>query len=264
VHIVVDYASKSGVSKVALKQALLLKAFLVILSKYCPWSEFLSKIRHEYSRQLRLPFLNRTANIMLSPLLGFGLLRNADLVLAHQMSCCLYAKTQNVKKYVAYIHDLHYSPIPVTSFTKPLIRTLERKVLEKAELILTNSVNTSRALKRLYGLDSIIIHPGTDIPPSVPWQRPKRIIMVSRLSELKTMLPLATGLVKKLDCEVIIAGAWSRSIIGTKIPRNVRLIVDPEEHELTKLYMTSRVLVHMKRENFALPHSRPWLVEPRQ
>jgi len=37
-YIVVDYASKGGVSKVALKQALLLKASLVILSKYRPWS----------------------------------------------------------------------------------------------------------------------------------------------------------------------------------------------------------------------------------
>ena len=251
-HIVVDYASKGGVSKVALKQALLLQAILVVLSKYRPWLELLSNIKHKYSRQLKLPILNRTVNILLSPLLGFGLLRNAKLVLAHQMSCCLYVMTQGVK-YVAYIHDLHYSPIPITRFTKPLIQSLEIRALEKAELILTNSINTSQALKRLYGLNSIVIHPGVDVPPSIPWKRPRRILMVSRLSELKTMLPLATGLAKKLNCEVVIAGAWSRSIIGIKMPRNVRLIVDPEEHELTKLYMTSRVLVHMKPENFALP-----------
>ncbi|MHA1616845.1 MAG: glycosyltransferase [Candidatus Njordarchaeales archaeon] len=255
--ILVDSVTKGGIYRVAIIQAKYLKWKLVSMCNYRPWTELLENVSVEYLSTISIPKLQRTINILNAMFLKK--VNRQELTIAHQFDACYLAMRSKVK-YIGYIHDLHYSPIPQTRLTIPLIRKLEKKALEKAEIIISNSDNTKTQLESIYNLDSIVIEPTIievpNIDESVIKQKENTLLIVCRLSEVDKVLPVVEHIRRELsDLKIIIAGAYNQ-IIWKRVQKikklNIELKVDVSEKELRSLYLRSKAVLQPFGENFGL------------
>ena len=255
--ILVSSVTKGGVSRVAIMQAKYLKWRLISMCNYRPWTELLENISVEYLSTIRIPRLQRSINILNA--MFFRKVNSKHLTIAHQFDACYLAMRSKVK-YIGYIHDLHYSPIPQTRLTIPLIRKFEKKALERAEIIISNSNNTKVQLESVYNLDSIVIEPTIIEVPNVNKdaikQKENTLLIVCRLSEIDKVLPVIKHIRRELsDLKIVVAGAYNR-VIWRRMQKieelNIELKVDISEKELKALYLRSKVILQPFGENFGL------------
>ncbi len=255
--VLVSSISRGGISRVAIAQARHLKAKLIAMCRYRPWHELLKGLDVEYLCDLRVPRMYRTVNILVAMFLKK--VRERGLVIAHQLDSCVLAMRSKVR-YVAYIHDLRFSPIPSNRLTTPVLRRLERRALREARIVISNSHVTREQLESEYGVDSIVIEPTVVEVPMLDERtlslKEDMILFVCRLSELTCVVPAIEVIRKELDdVRVTVAGAWSREV--RKFERRLRelrveLNVDPSDEELRDLYLRSNVVVQPFPENFGI------------
>jgi glycosyltransferase involved in cell wall biosynthesis len=273
---IIPTASAGGLQRVAIEEAKFLQRIghnvklISLIRPVNPWNEFLQGISVEYLADFRgpTPFISE----MLNRNLFFikKIISDADIFICHNLPSC-YALMRSVKvpngRVIAYIHD----PIQFT-LTGNIFQILFSSVflkkrfathwLQDVDVILVNSKVSQRILEKELGLDSRILYPTlSSFANKVPTlHREKFFLSVGRIGFHPTYKIVLNILKRIPEMELVIAGSWSHSTKSIaemfssdlEINRRVKLIVNPTDGELARLYRSARAFLYPGVENFGM------------
>ncbi|BFI73745.1 glycosyl transferase [Nanoarchaeota archaeon] len=145
------------------------------------------------------------------------------------------------EKYAIYLHE--------TSLTNNikyfLVKNIEKKVLDNAEFIVTNSYWNKNILKE-FGYESEVIYPGCYPVEKLDYEREKIVLAVSTWDSGRKP-ELYGEIAKRIDAKFILAGHWAREDTKNEFIRKYGKYVEVtgkiSEEELNKLYDKASVLI---------------------
>ncbi|MGE5662089.1 MAG: glycosyltransferase family 4 protein [Ignavibacteriales bacterium] len=290
IRVITPSVSPGGLQRVAIEEAKFLRRIghnvklISLIRPVNPWNELLQGISVEYLADFRgpTPFISEMLNRNL--FLVKKITSDADIFICHNLPSC-YAVMRSIKvpngRIIAYIHDPIHFTLPGNIFqvlfrSASLKKTFAMRWLRDADVILVNSRRSQRILQKELGLNGRVLYPtlasfANKVPTS---HREKFFLSVGRIGLHPTYKILLHILKRIPEMELVIAGSWShtaKSIVemfssDSEMNRRVRLIANPTDEELTRLYRSARAFLYPGVENFnmsaleAVSHGCPIVV----
>lgn len=291
IDIISPSVSPGGLYRVAIEEAKFLQRIghnvrlISLIRPVNPWNELLQGISVEYLADFRgpTPFISEMLNRNLF-LVKKITSDDADIFICHNMPSC-YAVMRGIKvpngRIIAYIHDpIHFTLtgniFQILFRSDSLKKMFAMRWLQDVDVILVNSRRSQRVLAKELGLNSRVLYPtlasfANKVPTS---HREKFFLSVGRIGFHPTYKILLHILKRIPEMELVIAGSWShtaKKIVkmfssDLEINRRVKLIVNPTDEELARLYRSARAFLYPGVENFnmsaleAVSHGCPIVV----
>ncbi|MDQ3839879.1 MAG: glycosyltransferase family 4 protein [Thermoproteota archaeon] len=292
IDVITPSVSPGGLYRVAIEEAKFLRRIghdvrlISLIRPVNPWDELLQGISVEYLADFRgpTPFISEMLNRNL--FLLKKITSDADIFICHNLPSC-YSLMRSIKisnrssRIIAYIHD----PIEFTitgNIFQVLFRSISLKKmfamrwLRFIDVIIVNSRRSQKKLAKELGLNSRVLYPAL-APFSnkvTTSHREKFFLSVGRIGLHPTYKILLHILKRVPEMELVIAGSWSHTAkrivemfsSDSNINRRVKLIVNPTDEELARLYRSARAFLYPGTENFnmsaleAASHGCPILV----
>lgn len=180
-----------------------------------------------------------------------------DLVISSSHSFC--ANWVKVKgTHISYIHtpprflyegvnDQSWLKGPFSFIFKPylnFLRFLDKKKVEKINLLIANSKNVGQRIKKAYGLSSIVLYPPVDLKKNQKKRKADYYLFFSRLVKQKGIY-LAVETFNKLDKKLLVVGEGRELKKLKKMAnKNISFLGFVDERELTELISSSRALIY--------------------
>lgn len=274
IHIVIPSVSPGGLQRVAIEEARFLSRIghnvklISLIRPVNPWNDLLKEISIEYLADFRgpTPFISEMLNRNLFLVKKMKI--DADVIICHNLPSC-YTIMRSLKvsdgKVIAYIHDPIQFTLPGNIFqilfrSDSLKKIYAMRWLRDANIILVNSRRSQRMLQKELGLNGMVLYPtlasfANKVPTS---HREKFFLTVGRIGLHPTYKILLQILKRIPEMELVIAGSWShtaKSIVemfssDSEINRRVKLVANPTDEELAKLYRSARAFLYPGVENF--------------
>jgi glycosyltransferase involved in cell wall biosynthesis len=209
-----------------------------------------------------------------SPLLASLTLKEKfDVLISHGTYTCFTAEAIrkiHAIQYVMFVHDTAtyilskaYANTPL-AMLRALGTFVDRKTMENAALILTQSNFTMNQVKRIYNRGRVeVVYPGCKPVEHLPKKRENIVLMYTRWDRGKNPF-LAVKIAQRLkdiNVRIIVAGTWSQENVRSEIIRElearrlkdkVEVIDDVDENELENLFLKSKVWIHPIVEAFGM------------
>jgi glycosyltransferase involved in cell wall biosynthesis len=274
IDVVAPSVSPGGLYRVAIEEARFLQRIghnvklISLIRPVNPWEELLEGISVEYLANYKgpTPFIAEMLNRNL--FLVKKITSDADIFICHNLPSC-YSIMRSIKipngRIIAYIHDPIHFTLPGNIFQILFMSTSLKKMfamrwLRDVDVILANSRRSQRVLSKEIGLNSKVLYPtlasfANKVPTS---HREKFFLSVGRIGGHPTYKILLHILKRIPEMQLVIAGSWShtaKSIVemfssDLDINRRVKLIVNPTDEELARLYRSARAFLYPGVENF--------------
>ncbi|WP_016731428.1 glycosyltransferase [Saccharolobus islandicus] len=152
--------------------------------------------------------------------------------------------------YALYIHE---TALPLKEFKRLFTNFVEKQVLKKSKVIITNSEKNRKILKD-YGFNAKVVVPGCYPAPILPNERERIILAVATWDpsrKLEWYGKVARALSTK--AKIIIAGTWTREDTKRefikKFGNHVKIIENLTDDELRLLYLKASVLIRFGFSN---------------
>jgi glycosyltransferase involved in cell wall biosynthesis len=274
IDVIAPSISRGGLQRVAIEEAKFLQMIghnvklISLIRPVNPWNELLQGISVKYLADFRgpTPFLSEMLNRNL--FLLKKITSDADIFICHNLPSC-YAVMRGIKvpngRIIAYIHDpIHFTLtgniFQVFFRSASLKKMFALRWLQDVDVILVNSRRSQLMLQKEIGLNGRVLYPtlasfANKVPTS---HREKFFLSVGRIGLHPTYKILLHILKRIPEMELVIAGSWSHSAKSTvemfssdlEINRRVKLIANPTDEELARLYRSARALLYPGVENF--------------
>lgn len=276
IDVITPSVSPGGLYRVAIEEAKFLHRIghnvklISLIRPVNPWDELLQGISVEYLADFRgpTPFISEMLNRNL--FLLKKITSDADIFICHNLpSCYSLMRSINISnrssRIIAYIHD----PIEFTitgNIFQVLFRSISLKKmfamrwLRFIDVIMVNSRRSQKKLAKELGLNSRVLYP-TLAPFSnkvTTSHRENFFLSVGRIGFHPTYKILLHILKRIPEMELVIAGSWSHTAkrivemfsSDSNINHRVKLIVNPTDEELARLYRSARAFLYPGVENF--------------
>ncbi|GEM_PF-524003 len=230
-----------------------------------------------FSKSIKFPIFSFFSTLhVLSPLLTPFVIKKGqfDIIVSHGTTTCFTAqglKFRNNIPYIAFIHDpmnyilkTAYSNSPLRKlfpFIKPLLKYLEKKLIEQSEKVILDSKLHQEFISKTYKIKSVVLPAGTEIPKQIKNNNKNYILAATRWEKNKN-----PGLLLKLagdipDLNIKIAGSWTsnkqyhefaKSITESGLTGKMSLYPEISENDLKTLYQNARIYIHPIKEAFGV------------
>lgn len=275
IDIVSPSISPGGLQRVAIEEAKFLRRIghnvklISLIRPVNPWNELLQGISVEYLADFRgpTPFISEMLNRNLFLLKKIK--SDADIFICHNLPSC-YAVMRSIKapngRIIAYIHDPIHFTLPGNIFhilfrSASLKKMFAMRWLQAVDVILVNSRRSQRMLQKELGLNGRVLYPALASfanKVSTTSHREKFFLSVGRIGLHPTYKILLHILKRIPEMELVIAGSWShtaKSVVemfssDLDINRRVKLIANPTDEEMARLYRSARAFLYPGVENF--------------
>lgn len=132
------------------------------------------------------------------------------------------------------------------------LRRWDQRAAQRADLYIANSENTRRRIQRIYGRDSVVVHPPVDTERFTPSPRGERLLVVSRLLPYKRV-DLAVAAATRLGLPLDVVGVGPslgalRRIAGPTVVFHGEL----PDREITRLMQECSALCLCGEEDFGM------------
>ena len=153
-----------------------------------------------------------------------------------------------------YLADYPRIARPVTVAALPLLRSHDRRLMGRADRVLTNSFVSRRSIERTYGRSAEVLHPPVDTAYFTPGDEERDgILVVARLGRYKRVDAVLEA-VRRLPAQslTVVGGGPLLEDLRASAPSNARFVGHVEDDELRSLYRRARALICPSVEEFGL------------
>ena len=237
----------------------------LIRKDFCEQIKQKSKGKLFFSRLSKLPFAIKNPSF-LKPYFYHYYWENLDLnqydvvISSSHSFCANFVKVTN--KHISYIYTsprfLHEEFNEISWLKKPIIKSIMEpyfrylrmkitKKLKKIDVVLSDSINVQKRLKKYYKIESKVIYPPTKLAQKniiKNTSNPKNYLFFSRLVKQKG-IELVIKTFNKNGKPLLVVGTSSQKEKWQKMAKkNIKFLGFVEDEKMPKIYQKSKALVY--------------------
>lgn len=218
IGVIIDTASIGGVQKIALEESKMLNEYgfsAELIALDCQGTQDYSTYLICIGKLIKIPkvriypfnFLKLCHLILHSFDAVLRMIMKYDLLIAHNIIAGYFA--YHIKKklnipYILYVHDPGYYVVDLhirkgkryLSFVKSVILNIEKTITENAQKVICNSFKTAERIRKLYGINAVVLYPGAhkceydisekdiDILFCTRWNRERNLSLILKIAQI--------------------------------------------------------------------------------